>query len=115
MLVPPGWHPATDVCETASSITVTAELAGVREADIEIELHPDALVIDGVRHPQECGPDGVYLVAQIRDGSFHVEIPLPTGVDADRTIATLENGILRVTLLKLSAGGARAAPDEAER
>jgi HSP20 family protein len=100
IVVPTGWRPATDVCETPESISVTAELAGVQEDDLEIELHPDALVIDGARRPHPCGDDAVYLVAQIRDGPFHLEVPLAAPVDADRTIATFENGILRVTLLK---------------
>jgi HSP20 family protein len=111
IVVPTAWRPATDVCETPESLMVTAELAGVLDEDIEIALYRDALVVDGVRRSQPCGTDAVYLVAQIRDGAFHLEVPLAVDVDAYRTSATFENGILLISLPKL---GGRRESTEAE-
>ncbi len=101
IVAPTAWRPATDVCETPESVTVITELAGVQEDDIEIELYPDAVILDGFRPASSCGPDAVYHSLQIRHGSFHLEIALPVTVDVDRSEATFENGLLRIGLPKL--------------
>ena len=119
ILVPTSWRPAVDVCETTDRITVTAELAGVVDDDLEIELYPDAVILDGSRPATACGPDAVYHAAQIRHGPFHAEIQLPELVDLDRSDATLEDGLLRLTLPKLDTSGgtdlASGQPSEGRR
>src|SRR5919108_216514 len=66
MVAPIRWRPATDICETPDSITITVELAGVREEDLDIELYPDAVIVSGSRSPQLCGPEAIYHALEIR-------------------------------------------------
>lgn len=94
------WRPATDVYETADEISLAVEIPGVPEEDIDIELYPDAVVIDGYRSPQLAGGDAIYHSLEIRHGAFRVEVPLPSGIDVDQLSATLEDGILRIKLPK---------------
>jgi HSP20 family protein len=82
---------------------MTIELAGVREDDLDIELYPDAVIVDGYRTSQSCDGDAIYHSLQIRHGPFRIEIPLPGDVNIDRPDATFENGILRISLPKTSA------------
>jgi HSP20 family protein len=109
MIAPTRWRPATDVCETPEAITLTIELAGVREEDLDIELYADAVVVEGHRAPQTCGTDAVYHALEIRHGDFRVEVALPGGIDGDQPSATLDNGFLRIMLPK--AAGTRVPLD----
>jgi HSP20 family protein len=117
MVAPTTWRPAADVLETPTSIVLTIELAGVREDDIDIELYPDAAIVSGHRATRAGDPDGMYHVLQIRRGPFRVEMPLPALIDTDGAEATLEDGMLRVTLAKPRSrpGGPRDAASEPAR
>lgn len=99
-IAPLQWRPPADVCETASSITVVLDVAGLDESGIEVELYEDALVIEGERRIDACGPDGSYLAAEIRQGRFHVEVALPSRVETGAVEATYERGLLRVEVFK---------------
>lgn len=97
-VAPPAWRPAVDVCETAAGLTVVVEIAGLDEEQTNVALYADALVIEGDRTGASCGPDGRYLRAEIRQGPFRVELPLPFPVDPEAVDATYEKGFLRVDL-----------------
>src|SRR6266508_1042566 len=43
------WVPAVDISEDANQISVTAELPGFKEKDVNVELHEDVLTISGER------------------------------------------------------------------
>jgi HSP20 family protein len=103
------WRPPADLYETASAVTVTVELAGVETDDLDVLLFEDALVVEGQRRLPPAEPGGVYHVAQIRQGHFRLELPLPAPVDPDRATAHAERGLLRMTLPK--TGAANGAGD----
>jgi HSP20 family protein len=97
-----GWRPAADVCESAAAIEVMVDLAGVDDADVEIQLFEDALVVEGRRQLPACREDAVYHAAGIPQGPFQVEVALPAPVDAGRVEARYDRGLLRITLPKLA-------------
>ncbi len=99
------WRPPTDVWETAAAFTVTIELAGVDEDDLDALLYEDALVVEGRRRlplPPTDGA-GVYHAAEIRQGRFRVELALPAAIDPERADARYERGLLQITLQKTEA------------
>jgi HSP20 family protein len=108
MVAPTRWRPPVDVCETASAMTVTVELAGVEEDEVEVLLFQDALVVEGQRRPLPCEPGGVYHRAEIRHGPFRLEVRLPSPVDLDVDPQTLDarydRGLLRISLPKALRG-----------
>jgi len=115
LMAPTRWQPAADVCETASTVILTFELAGVREDDLDIALYPDAVIVDGYRVVETFGPDVVYHTLEIRHGPFRIELPLPATVDVDRPDVTFAAGILRLVLPKAGpADGSSDAADAAE-
>src|SRR3989449_412272 len=63
LLVQARWRPAADVAETAGSIEVTVDLAGVDEDDFEVQLFDNGLVVEGRRQLPSCGEDSVYHAA----------------------------------------------------
>jgi len=99
----PRWRPAADIYETPSAVVVTVELAGVEQDALDVLLYEDAVVIQGRRQLPPREPGGVYHVAEIRQGPFRVEVPLPSAVDAQHVDARYEQGLLRVTLPRLEA------------
>jgi len=99
MLVQGRWVPETDVYETADTVEVLVDLAGVDEDDFEVHLFEDALVVEGRRHLPATAA-AVYHAAGIRQGLFQVDVPLPAPVDAERVDARYERGVLRITLPK---------------
>ncbi|MDP8924582.1 MAG: Hsp20/alpha crystallin family protein [Chloroflexota bacterium] len=108
----PCWRPSTDVVETADAIHLTVELAGVDHEAVEVLLFEDALIIEGQRRLPPLRPGGVYHAAEIRQGPFRLELPLPTAIDPDRVDAHYEDGLLEMTLPKRNG---RATPGELER
>ena len=98
------WRPAVDILESATTIIVKVELAGMREEDIEVTLYEDALVISGERREDhESEQNFYYHEAQIRYGPFRVEVFISSPIGRDAVTARYENGFLTVDLPKLPA------------
>lgn len=106
VLADTAWRPPTDVYQAPEGLVVKTELAGVSENDVEVDLYADTLVIRGVRQNDPLPGEARYHSAEIRYGPFHVEVPLPCAVDADRARARYECGFLIVDLPCPRAGGA---------
>ena len=96
------WRPSADVCESATAIEVIVELAGVDQDQIEVVLYEDAVIVEGQRHLAATEPSGVYHVAEVRQGPFRLELPLPMAFDQDRVEARYDQGLLRITFPKLT-------------
>jgi HSP20 family protein len=101
----PRWRPRADVTETAGSIVITVELAGVDPDDVEAVLYEDALVVSGRRHLPGPGPRGVYHAAEIDQGWFRLEVRLPAPVASGLSDARYDRGLLRLTLTKADTAG----------
>ena len=94
------WRPDADAYETAASVEVLVDLAGVAEDDYEIQLFEDVLVVEGERRLPSCREGAVYHAVGVRQGPFRVELPLPAPVDGERAQARYDRGLLYVTLPK---------------
>ncbi len=109
----PCWRPPTDVVESPDAIHLTVELAGVDHEELEVLLFEDALIVEGQRRLPPSRPGGVYHAAEIRQGQFRLELPLPATIDPDGVEARYERGLLEMTLPK-RAGRATPAARESE-
>jgi HSP20 family protein len=105
LLVQPRWRPDADTYETATTVEILVDLAGVQEDELEVQLFEDVLVVEGRRRLPSCQEGAVYHAAGIRQGPFRVELPLPAPVDAERVEARYERGVLRITLPKRAEAG----------
>jgi HSP20 family protein len=97
------WRPAADIYETPDAAIVTVELAGIEPEDVDILLYEDAIVIEGSRRPPTAGAGGVFHTAEIRQGAFRLELPLPGTFDLERVDTAYDRGMLRITLPKTNA------------
>lgn len=93
-------RPSIDVEETEQSFVVSAELPGLSEQDIELNLHENALTISGEKRSERKEEKGGRRYAERSFGRFERTIPFPSEVDADRVDASFKNGVLTVTLPK---------------
>jgi HSP20 family protein len=91
---------AVDVAETDKSYEITAELPGMDEKNIEVNLANDGITIKGEKKEQTEEKKKDYTVSERRYGSFERYFTLPDGVDANKIEATFKNGVLKVTLPK---------------
>jgi HSP20 family protein len=90
--------PPVDVSETDKAYEITAELPGLDEKNIEVNVVHGGLTIKGEK--KEKKKKDTY-VCERRYGSFERCFDLPDGVDADRIEATFKKGVLKVTCQKL--------------
>jgi HSP20 family molecular chaperone IbpA len=100
LLVPIRWRPDADIYETATTVQIVVDLAGVDEEDFEVQLFDDVVVVEGRRQLASEAEGAVYHVAGIRQGPFRVELSLPAAVDPDRVDARYDRGLLRIALAK---------------
>jgi HSP20 family protein len=94
------WIPAMDLVETESSYVLTADLPGLSQSDINIELDDNVLTVSGERKAEHEDRKAGYYRVERSYGSFRRSLTLPEGVDADAVKATFENGVLEVTVPK---------------
>jgi HSP20 family protein len=92
--------PAVDVVETDKSYEITAELPGMDEKKIEVNVANGGITIKREKKEETEEKKKDYYVSERRYGSFERYFALPEGVDTDKIAATFKNGVLRVTLPK---------------
>jgi HSP20 family protein len=94
------WFPAVDIYEREDAVVVEIELAGVFKKDIKVTLAGNRVRIKGLKKeiPGEGGARFHRLERAY--GTFDRTIFVPSSVLADKTSATLENGILTIVLKK---------------
>ena len=101
--------PAVSVSETKDELLLTAELPGLGEDDLSIELENNVLTIAGVKNEvrEEEDEDRKYHVFERSYGSFTRSFTLPPTVDGAGIVATFDNGVLTVTLPKVAEAKGR--------
>ncbi len=92
--------PAIDFTENEKTYRVTAELPGMSEKDIEVQLSGDVLTLKGEKHQEKEEKAENYFISERRFGSFQRSFTLPDGVDRDKIEAGFEKGVLMITLPK---------------
>ena len=94
------WLPAMDLVETDDHFVLRADLPGLSEDDVDIELEDNVLTVSGERKAEhESRSEGYYRVERA-SGSFRRSLSLPEGVDPDGIEANFDKGVLEVRVPK---------------
>ena len=93
--------PRVDVSETDQEVKVTAELPGMDEKDISVELQENVLVLRGEKKSEQEEKGKNWFRREQSYGSFHRAIELPAGVDAGKASAQFKKGVLTFKAPKL--------------
>ena len=94
------WIPPMDLVETEDDFVLRADLPGLTEGDVKIELEDNVLTVSGERKAEhEERKEGYYRVERA-SGSFSRSLTLPEGVDPETVKASFEKGVLEVRIPK---------------
>ncbi len=103
---PSGWIPPIDVHETADEYVITAELPGLGRDDVHIQVQDGRVQISGQRRERQV-PCEQYHRVERGHGRFSRAFALPDAIDVSQVVAELQDGILTITMPKLTARGGR--------
>ncbi len=104
------WFPAVNVEEELEELILTAELPGMAEEDVNLEIENNILTIRGEkREEREEGDDKrSFHVWERRYGSFQRAFTLPKSVQTDKIKAEFDNGVLTVRMPKAAEAKSRS-------
>lgn len=94
------WIPAMDLAETEDALVLTADLPGMGEDDVSIEIKDNVLTISGERADTRETKDRGYHRVERSLGKFSRSMSLPEGIDPDKVAADFQRGVLEVTIPK---------------
>lgn len=97
-----GFQPKVNISESDKEITVSAELPGMDDKDINVSLRKNELTIKGEKKEEKEEEKEHYYHMERTYGSFQRTIPLPYEVEDDKVEANFKNGVLTITLPKAS-------------
>lgn len=93
--------PKLDVSETDTAVHVSAELPGVKQEEIDVEIHADTLRVSGEKKDERVVNEHNFHAVERRFGQFDRVITLPAEVDAQQAEATFKDGVLSINLPKV--------------
>lgn len=92
--------PRVDMRETDTAVEIQAELPGVTEQDIEVQLADGILTLKGEKKQEREEKEKGYYLMERSYGSFLRQIPIPVEVEEDKVEAKFDKGVLSVVLPK---------------
>jgi HSP20 family protein len=97
------FSPTFDLAEEDKAYTLEAELPGLTDKDVKVSIEDGLLTISGEKKCESERKSKNFLHIERRYGSFSRSFELPKNVDADKIEARCKNGVLTVTLPKLTS------------
>ncbi len=94
------WVPAMDLIEEGGEYVLRADLPGLDEKDVEIELDERVLTVSGERSSRIEEHQQGYHRYERASGSFSRSLTLPEGLDPEAIRASFEKGVLEVRIPK---------------
>ena len=94
------WIPAMDLVEGEDHFVLRADLPGLGEEDVKLEVEDRTLTVSGERKAEHTEKGEGFYRLERASGSFSRSLTLPEGVDADAISATFDKGVLEVRIPK---------------
>jgi len=94
------WIPSMDVVETESHYVLRADLPGLGEEDVSIELDDNVLTVSGERKAEHQDKREGFVRIERAFGGFRRSLTLPEGVNPETVTATFDKGVLAVRIPK---------------
>jgi HSP20 family protein len=107
---PSEWWPAVDLKEEEGEFLLTAEIPGLEEKDVNVEVEQNVLTIKGEKRSEreeKQEKNGRWHLIERTYGSFQRSFALPGNVDSTKIDAKFENGVLMVHMPKRKESAAR--------
>ena len=94
------WMPAMDLVESGDHFVLRADLPGLAEDDVHIELEDTTLTISGERKAEHESKDEGWYRLERAFGAFSRTLQLPPGIDPEAVEASFDRGVLEVRIAK---------------
>jgi len=92
--------PTLDIYQTPNEVVVKAALSGLKPKDVSIDITGETLTIKGKSKAEQEVKEEDYLYQERRYGAFSRSAALPSGLKSDKAEATMEDGVLTLTVPK---------------
>jgi len=96
-----GFSPAFDVKETKDAYLFHADLPGIKDADLEVTVTGNRINVSGKRESSKEDKGERYYTYERSYGSFSRSFTLPEGASMEKLAASLDKGVLTITVPKL--------------
>jgi HSP20 family protein len=94
-----GGLPRVNFYDTGAAFVLEADVPGLSDKDLSLTLNQDVLTLSGER--KQSAPEGYKAYRHERTPfRFSRSFALPAKVDPEKTLATIKDGVLMVTLEK---------------
>ena len=97
---PQRWVPAMDLTEAEDHFVLKADLPGLNDDDVSIEVQDDTLTISGERRAEHVQREKGWHRIERSFGRFSRALALPDGINADAVTAEFDRGVLTVRIPK---------------
>src|SRR4051812_30833157 len=94
------WVPAMDLVETKEAFVLRADLPGLAEEDVKIEVEDNVLTVSGERKSEHAEREQGFYRMERAFGSFSRSLTLPKGVNTEAVQAAFDRGVLEVHIPK---------------
>ena len=92
------WLPATDVSETPEAVTLRLEVPGLTRDQIRIAVENNTLTVRGEKTQETSSENEKFRRTERSFGSFERSFSLPGYVATEQVQASLQDGVLSITL-----------------
>jgi len=96
-----GGMPRIDIKETKDAVIVKAELPGMTEEEVNIEIMDNVMTISGEKVEEKVEESEGYHYKESHSGAFQRSFSLPAEVKAEKADAEMKNGVLIITVPKI--------------
>ena len=96
------WMPAMELADTGDNFVLKAQLPGIDPKDVDVQVTPEAISISGERRYENTEEKSGYVRSEFCYSKFHRVVPLPAHIQNDSVQAEYKDGILMLTLPKVT-------------
>jgi len=94
------WLPPMDLVETGDHYVLRADLPGLSDGDVSLQLEDNVLTLSGERKTEHEDQQAGYYRLERASGAFARSLTLPDGVDPDGVQAHFDRGVLEIRIPK---------------
>lgn len=105
--------PPVDIIEKEKGVVLLMDLPGAEENSLNVTTENNVLTVQAVGKTPEIG-DHQTVMAEYETGAFERSFSLSNEIDQEKIVASLENGVLRLTLPKSGAAQPKRITVKAE-